>query len=47
MLSLPDGLLIDGVAYSGVKTIAGTYKIDYSDGTYGSVIIPAVLIAKK
>jgi hypothetical protein len=47
VLSLPEGLLLDGVSYSGFKTAIGTYKIDYSDGMYGSVTIPVLLIQRK
>ena len=47
VLRLPEGLLMDGRSYSGFRTVVGTYKIDYSDGIYGSVIIPVQLIPGK
>jgi hypothetical protein len=43
---LPDGIMLDGTKYDGFQTIIGIYKIDYSDGQYGSVTIPTVLIAQ-
>lgn len=46
-VDLPDGILLDRVPYDGVLLRAGIYKIDYSDGIYGSVILPATLIPQK
>jgi hypothetical protein len=37
--ALPDELLIGGVHYTGFQIKVDVYKIDYSDGAYGSVIV--------
>jgi hypothetical protein len=37
--ALPDELLIGGVHYTGFQIKVDIYKIDYSDGAYGSVIV--------
>ena len=46
-IDLPDGILLDGSRVDGFKTSTGIYKVDYADGTYGSVTIPAALVPQK
>jgi len=43
VMTLPAGILIGGISYSSMKTIASNYLINYSDGQFGSVIINAEL----
>lgn len=46
-IDMPEGILLDGVPLDGFKTSIGTYKINYSDGAYGSVTIPGALVLQK
>jgi hypothetical protein len=46
MVDLPDGILLDGIPYKGFTPKVGVFQIDYSDGAYGSVILPGTLVQK-
>jgi len=46
VVDLPDGILLDGNAYKGFEPKVGVFKVDYSDGRYGSVTLPGILIPK-
>ena len=39
VIEIPQGLLIDGIQYSGFVTLSGNYEINREDGEYGSVTI--------
>lgn len=46
VVNIPDGILLNGTAYKGFRPKVGIFTVDYSDGRFGSVTLPGILIPK-